>query len=214
MNEQETIDDIIAEIRKISAEKYRLSGENGGASGNPGVYYLDFAQFARVISDRLEAAWKRKLSDFNTKCDWSVQEALDFANTLANHGWTRETNSDAASSCIYSLCRLLKERGDCAKLRKVLIKAQTALVICEWPDGTRMEGVAELMHQIDAALAAPPRNCDVGTANDQAERYSRYCDKFTLGGMHCETCPCCGKIQFGKCEFAWAQMPYKEGGAK
>ena len=58
------------------------------------------------------------------------------------------------------------------------------------------------------ALIAKPRNCDVGTAEEQAERYGRYCDKFTGDGMHCETCPCCGKIPFGKCEFAWAQMPY------
>lgn len=65
-------------------------------------------------------------------------------------------------------------------------------------------------------LAAPPRNCDVGTAEEQAERYGRYCDKFTRDRMHCENCPCCGKISFGKCEFAWEQMPYEgqEGGAE
>ncbi|MBQ2437138.1 MAG: hypothetical protein II265_03510 [Clostridia bacterium] len=59
----ETFADIIAEMRKISAEKYRLSSENGGAYGNPGVYHLDFAQFARVISDRLEAAHRRERGD-------------------------------------------------------------------------------------------------------------------------------------------------------
>ena len=68
----------------------------------------------------------------------------------------------------------------------------------------------------EAEIGKPLRNCDVGTAEEQAERYGRYCDKFTSDGMHCETCPCCGKIPFGKCEFAWAQMPYEaeEGGAK
>ncbi len=71
----------------------------------------------------------------------------------------------------------------------------------------------------NAALSEPPRNCDVGTAEEQAERYGRYCDKFTQDGMHCESCQCCGKIQFGKCEFAWSQMSYeadaeKEGGAE
>ena len=78
------------------------------------------------------------------------------------------------------------------------------------------QGVGELRDMVNAALAAPPRNCDVGTEQEQAERYVRYCDEFTRDGMHCETCPCCGKTSFGKCEFAWAQMPYKEqeGGAK
>ncbi len=70
---------------------------------------------------------------------------------------------------------------------------------------------ARLSARIERALAEPPRNCDVGTADEQAERYGRYCDIFTGDGMHCETCPCCGKIPFGRCEFAWAQMPYEEG---
>ena len=61
MADNETIADIIAEMRKISARKYRLSSENGGAYGDPGVFYFDFAQFARVISDRLEAAHRREL---------------------------------------------------------------------------------------------------------------------------------------------------------
>lgn len=60
-------------------------------------------------------------------------------------------------------------------------------------------------------LITPPRNCDVGTPQEQAERYGRYCDQFTSNGMHCETCPCCGKIPFGRCEFAWAQLPYNGG---
>ena len=62
-------------------------------------------------------------------------------------------------------------------------------------------------------LAIPLRQCDVGTAEEQAERYGRYCDKFAGDGMHCESCPCCGIIPFGKCEFAWAQTPYAEEGA-
>ena len=68
----------------------------------------------------------------------------------------------------------------------------------------------ETLAKIDAALAMPRRQCDVGTAEEQAERYAAHCDKFPLctGG-----CPCCGKILHNKCEFAWAQMPYEEGGA-
>lgn len=85
MNDNETIDGLLAEMRKISAEKYRLSGENGGAYGNPGVYYLDFAQFAHVIAERLDAAHKREhgdcaklreaLAPFPSLCDWLVVNA-------------------------------------------------------------------------------------------------------------------------------------------
>lgn len=98
--------------------------------------------------------------------------------------------------------------GNAAAMRKALEKIQK-LVTSDSPADE-----IEIANICYVALAAPPRNCDVGAEQEQAERYRSYCDKFTLGGMHCETCPCCGKIPFGKCEFAWANMPYMEGGAK
>ena len=97
----------------------------------------------------------------------------------------------------------------------------------EHTDGTPLKGKKYFVLRLDSddpleaarvaaamrAYKGEPRNCDVGTAEEQAERYGRYCDKFTNDSMQCETCPCCGKIPFGKCEFAWAQMSYEEGGA-
>ena len=86
-------------------------------------------------------------------------------------------------------------------------------------DHSRHPSVIELAETVcdrmnkEAEIGRPRRNCDVGTAEEQAERYGRYCDQFTRDGLHCENCPCCGKIPFGKCEFAWAQMPYEKGGA-
>ena len=111
----------------------------------------------------------KETSDFKPKSDWSVQEALDFANTLANHGWTREANADTASSCIYSLCRLLKERGNAAALREAL---EPWIAFAEWllenagKDGLgaaiRDDGpvIRQRLEELRAALAKPPRNCD------------------------------------------------------
>ena len=67
-----------------------------------------------------------------------------------------------------------------------------------------------------AALAEPVKNCEVGTAEEQAKRYAQYCDAHLRddGSKPCTNCPCCGKIPFGKCEFAWAQMPYESEVAK
>ena len=69
--------------------------------------------------------------------------------------------------------------GNAAKLREALIKAITMLAVCEWPDGTNMEGVEELRRDIDAALDAPPRNCDrFGTDNVEASlAYEEFCDR-------------------------------------
>ena len=57
-----------------------------------------------------------------------------------------------------------------------------------------------------AALSAPPRNCDVGTAEEQLERFMAFCKNYP----RCLKCPCCGIVINGRCEFAWAQMPYKK----
>lgn len=57
-----------------------------------------------------------------------------------------------------------------------------------------------------AALAEPVRNYEVGTAKEQKQRYDSYC--LSRG---CGNCPL---FDEEGCNFAWAQKPYKEGGAK
>jgi len=70
--------------------------------------------------------------------------------------------------------------------------------------------VCRAKNVIDAALSAPPRNCDVGTAEEQAERYMKFCKSYPK----CTGCPCVGRMQYHQCEFAWEQLPYNEGSAE
>ena len=65
----------------------------------------------------------------------------------------------------------------------------------------------------------PPRNCDVGTAEEQVARHHAYCYRMMEQNNHCcGPCPCYkfvnGEVQ--SCTLLWAQMPYEaeEGGAK
>ena len=63
-----------------------------------------------------------------------------------------------------------------------------------------------------SALAKPPRNCDVGTAEEQFERWEVFCAKYD---NDCTGCPCDDNTcTFANCFAKWAQMPYEEGGAK
>lgn len=55
------------------------------------------------------------------------------------------------------------------------------------------------------ALTEPLRNSEVGTAEEQVERYMNFCHNFPK----CTGCPCVGLVKYNKCEFAWLQMPYK-----
>lgn len=65
-----------------------------------------------------------------------------------------------------------------------------------------------------AALAEPVKNCDVGTAEEQAERFAEYCDSEVCKRRRCKTQAKALCIE--RCALAWAQKPYvgKEGGAK
>lgn len=68
------------------------------------------------------------------------------------------------------------------------------------------------LSESEFALSAPPRNCDVWTPEEQSARFDAHCRKH----MGCLTCPLREKDGGvpKHCELAWAQMPYKEGGAK
>ena len=64
-----------------------------------------------------------------------------------------------------------------------------------------------------AALASQPRNCDVGTAEEQSVRMAEFCRaqyEKSDGVLLCSRCQFNGR----DCQFAWAQMPYEEGGAE
>ncbi len=59
---------------------------------------------------------------------------------------------------------------------------------------------------IKSALSAPARQCDVGTPDEQAERWQDYCDDVTRGD-----CPPSSGCK--SCALYWAQTPYAEEGA-
>ena len=117
--------------------------------------------------DYVEAAEREHNRQYEPRCDWSIGEARALANTLANHG-LRDGNADAASSCIYSLCRNLSSPGNAAALRAALEDTEELLEHFAKP-GTMLHS-AFFLHMRDnrAALAAPPRNCDRFKAADEA----------------------------------------------
>lgn len=75
------------------------------------------------------------------------------------------------------------------------------------------DSILEIDRIVEAALAKPPRQCDVGTAEDQNDRFNLYCDehgRYCDGSPKCNDCPLLKQMMTngGKCEFIWAQMPY------
>ena len=105
--------------------------------------------------------------------------------------------------------------GNQMKMREALENSNGLLeeltAIGDWGESAR-EQIAEN----NAALSAPPRQCDVGTAEEQAQRFEKFCKKRSMSGFgasaYCaHECAC---KDGSCCEFAWAQTPYaEEGGA-
>ena len=74
--------------------------------------------------------------------------------------------------------------------------------------------VAEFMPAVRKALALPLRQCDVGTAKEQAERFKHFCaQNYSACDVDMECCRCPIEREKADCEFAWGQLPHKESEA-
>lgn len=101
------------------------------------------------------------------------------------------------------------------QIRYALTEAKGWLIEClnkEYPPTE--DSINHAIDQIDAALSEPPRQCDVGTAQEQASRMRQFCTKQKRNGIiNCGYCPIKHEYQ-RDCTLSWAQMPYEaqEGG--
>ena len=94
--------------------------------------------------------------------------------------------------------------GDAAKLREALKRIVAASIVAKNANAPEwiLQRMADIFAMATTALAAPPRNCDVGTDNEQIRRWKEFCDHY--------------EVDRSPESFArWTQGPYfEEGGAK
>ena len=150
-------------------------------------------QFNQVF-DRIEAAYRRECAEVREIAATTVLE--DTKYVPANAAKLREA--------IQSILDLAYE-----------VAAETEEPRCKISNDW-------LIETCNAALAEPPRQCDMGTAEEQARRYHNFADRYNpcsyKGYARCaEDCPVHIKLaQEGHgellCQLEWAQMPYEEGG--
>ena len=74
------------------------------------------------------------------------------------------------------------------------------------------EKIHSLLSALKSALAESPRNCDVGTAEEQIRRIRSHCKQHRVG-LRCVDCSVKGVFP-KDCALIWAQMPYEKGGAE
>lgn len=91
-----------------------------------------------------------------------------------------------------------------------LIKAYTLLSIATFDEGTKLDEVERIKAEVKDAIRTPPRNCDVGTAEEQLKRFKDFCRTISKD----KTCVRCPRLRqcltLEHCTLEWAQMPYEE----
>lgn len=153
------------------------------------------------LADRIEAAAKREE-------DRRRDEVLSLQRTIVKMQDAIARQADAVNAA--SLREALENaRSKFIHIKKCADEGEVSrkklAILCDF-----------VSREITAALAAPPRNCDVGTAEEQAECHERFCAahyKADAVDAQCFGCPASDKKETD-CEFVWGQLPFApaEGG--
>ena len=225
---QETVADIVAEMRIGD-----LCAEDTSASR---LEYIN--DFLDSYADRIEAAWKREQEagaaaaqicgeigeivgrEATTEKSSAVGNAnavrgiaQEMLNTSMQEITAERINGWAmrlAEACEQSVTNC-NQLGNAAAMREALSDACYAMFNFLKTQNGGYEEMAEALDKAKSALSAPPRNCDIGTAEEQAERFDEFCYNHRSREKGCGDCPL---LEGGPCELAWAQMPYEEGEVK
>lgn len=118
--------------------------------------------------------------------------------------------------------------NNAAAMREALEETQSVVAKCMdildmIPHGVPYDGLIDDVadelgdlrdSHVKSALSAPPRNCDVGTVEEQLDRYGLFCQNKCPTCENRFSCHICGERYRMKCMVAWAQMPYEEEGEK
>jgi len=164
------------------------------------LFGIEDGYFTKLLC-RLEAARKREVDKLN-----SVIQTQRSTFDAEQDRHRREATAKKSLAV-----------GNAAKLREALTK------VSEWMAHRIATGGFEASPTIPTvledvvlpALAAPPRNCDVGTADEQAKRFEQFCG--SVEGL-CDKCELDKPGVVPTCGVLWSQWTYKapaqKGGAK
>lgn len=147
------------------------------------------------LLDRLEAAAKREVDDAERRGHHAATKAI--CDTLEKVGPLYDADSI----------------GNAAKLREALV---LALSLLDLKEGVPYKTVSQKdIDFMKAALAAPARNCDMGTPEEQNLRMHEFCkSQFDMSIPEKHMChKCILRPKPYNCTIAWAQMPYEESEA-
>lgn len=93
------------------------------------------------------------------------------------------------------------------KIREALEFVHDKLLTWNYTDKATAKMAVAVVDRCSKALSAPPRQCEVGAAEEQVRRFSAFCDL----SKSCRSCPVYKpKFTAVECFAQWAQSPYSE----
>ena len=142
----------------------------------------------------------RECADSTEKHDlYDLREcATDYLRILADRieaAHNRELESTVEKSSVV---------GNSAKMREALMEASIALSSATHHHMTENDA-KDCLAVIETAISEPPRNCDVGTEEEQRERFFKFCTP-----QRCDECKSHEDDSFYGCVLRWSQMQYEE----
>lgn len=183
----ETIEDIISELRnqgKYNKENVDLDWKAE-----------EVGDLQIRIADRIEEVWQIKLVAEKAKAaaEGYVQgmQSVTGCNRLGDTAKMREA---------------LKYLRDASREFHHLILNSKHNEICDKYKYAEVAKISDAIVNANFALAEPLKNYEVGTIEEQAERWLNFCDDVERNECPPTTCR--------KCPVYWAHMPYKKGDEK
>ena len=183
----------------MSAENETITGIANEIRARAGAWSDEkLKQYDLRLANRIEAAAKREVEKLNSVIQTAVSRSDAEIDRLR-----REAEE------------LRKPLGNAAAMRGALDEILETLN--KWRSNNEMEHwqYSQLWDIANAALAAPSRQCDVGTAEEQAIRFNDYCKKQGDGcciGKGRGACPIFKGYKID-CGLVWSQTPYEESEA-
>ena len=144
---------------------------------------VDVWNWLADYADRIEAAHKRERK--------AGAEAAQICGEIGEMIGREAAGRQPVTDC--------NRLGNVAKMREALSDACYANYILRGDANKEVE------------LSRPLRNCDVGTADEQDARHSKWCRHYGIDG---DMEVACASQDCSLCVLRWAQMPFEEGGVK
>lgn len=156
-----------------------------------------------------------------------VAEMRDLAANRDWHNHTNQSNRErlldyadrieqAVTNCNqFKMRKALKYLRDASREFHHLILNSKHNEICDKYKYPAVAKISDAIANAGVVLSEPPRNCDIGTAEEQERRFRKYCDSnYNPNDVDAECWRCPLFKHRSSCEFAWGQMSYEKGEAQ